>query len=157
MIIFHLIIPNLYAFVANGFDWDNDNQLQASILGQANGIFLFGQLLESTVSALVTDEFFEPAIRHPAGFVTPMLRTAQAIEDEGGISMEEFLDGSKTIDTALESGAMLTGVPVQTLYREMTGVNQFMTAEDPQDIQEGTLKALGWSPWVIENRINDDE
>lgn len=50
IVIMHFILPNLVQFVANGFSWDDADQLKASILGPFTSIAIVGQVLSSGVS-----------------------------------------------------------------------------------------------------------
>lgn len=47
VVIMHLVLPNLVQFVANGFAWDDEDQLKASILGPFTSIAIMGQILSS--------------------------------------------------------------------------------------------------------------
>lgn len=47
VVIMHLVLPNLVQFVSNGFAWDDEDQLKASILGPFTSIAIMGQVLSS--------------------------------------------------------------------------------------------------------------
>jgi len=50
VVIMHFILPNLVQFVANGFAWDDEDQLKASILGPFTSIAVAGQVLSAAVA-----------------------------------------------------------------------------------------------------------
>jgi DNA repair exonuclease SbcCD ATPase subunit len=54
--IMHFILPTLVQFVANGFAWDDEDQLKAAILGPFTSIAVVGQILSAGV-ALAMKEY----------------------------------------------------------------------------------------------------
>lgn len=50
VVLMHFVLPNLVQFVANGFAWDDEDQLKASILGPFTSIAVMGQILSAGVS-----------------------------------------------------------------------------------------------------------
>lgn len=50
VVLMHFVLPNLVQFVANGFAWDDEDQLRASILGPFTSIAVMGQILSAGVS-----------------------------------------------------------------------------------------------------------
>lgn len=57
VILSHMLLPAIFQFVANGFRWDDEDQLRAAVLGNLNYLFILGNLLE--VAAMVgVHQFF---------------------------------------------------------------------------------------------------
>lgn len=54
--IMHFVLPTLVQFVANGFAWDDEDQLKAAILGPFTSIAVVGQILSAGV-ALAMKEY----------------------------------------------------------------------------------------------------
>jgi len=152
LLIFHIIIPSVFQLAANGFQWDNEDQLRASILGSLNGILLWGDVLEATVSFAIDGEFFEPEIRHPADFVTPMLQ-AIASYDSDDVSLDDFVDGIKSIEKALDGTGKLLGLPLKTLYNDIIGATKGIEARNSDDVLEAGALLLGYSPYIIDEKI----
>ncbi|UKI40473.1 MAG: sodium/proton-translocating pyrophosphatase [Candidatus Melainabacteria bacterium] len=46
----HFILPTLVQFVANGFAWDDEDQIKAAILGSFTSIAVVGQILSAGVA-----------------------------------------------------------------------------------------------------------
>lgn len=154
--IFHFVIPNLFQLMANGLAWDNEDQLRASLLGTLNGWFVWGYLLESSISAAITGDFFEPEIRHPLDFMTPFLRAMKDIA-ENGIDYDDFFENSKQIENLLEATSSVSGIPFKTLYTEMRGLKQVVTADDEDDVVGGGALMLGYSPYIVDKKILGDD
>ncbi len=50
VVIMHFILPNLVQFIMNGFAWDDEDQLKATILGPFTATAIFGQMLSMGLS-----------------------------------------------------------------------------------------------------------
>ena len=150
LIIYHLVIPNLITFIANGFNWDDEDQLRASILGSFNGLFLIGDITEAAVSAAITGEWFDLEIRHPLVFFEDLFKALRDF-DTNDFTFEEIIDGSKTIERGLKAASGFIGLPLATFYNELRGMAKLGEGE----IGEGLLLSLGWSPYIVENKIDD--
>ncbi len=148
----HMVIPTIFQFVANGFKWDNEDQLRASIIGMLNGIFIIGDVIEALVSMVLSDksEFFELNIRHPMDFINNLGGVIKDIKRGKwqDIDIEDFLEGSKAVNRALKSASDLSGVPINTLYNQLVGANAVVDGE----VVNGLSLLLGYSPYIVEKR-----
>lgn len=146
--VYHFLIPNLFQLAANGFDFDEKDQLKASLLGTANGVFLFGDILETVVSKAVTGEYFDSTIRHPIEFIGELMDFVENIA-QGDIEISDFWEGGKELNAGLKAVSAATGVPLATIQTEVQGAVDVFEG----DIVEGTYKMLGYSPWIIDNKV----
>ena len=152
MFIYHFFIPQFFTLVANGFTFDEEDQFQALVLGSLNGWLIWGDVLEALVSWGIKGDYFEPEIRHPADFTDAMLKAADAFSKDG-LELDEFLEGNKAIEKALDGTGKLTGIPMRTLYNDMVGVGKVING----DVEEGSAYMMGYSPWIVKNKILQDE
>lgn len=157
ILILHVVIPNMIQFIANGFNWEWEDQLQASLLGTLNGVFVVGDLLEASVRWGIggVENVFDLSTRHPMSFFKDLLG---AIEDisENGISINDWLEGSKAIDGVLQAGGALTSVPMKTINNELRGLVKTGEGIDRgrgDKLIEGPALMLGYSPYIIDNKI----
>jgi hypothetical protein len=155
--VLHVVIPTTIQFIANGFSWDSEDQLRASILGTLNGLFILGDVLEGGARMITSgaESLFDFDTRHPLGFVRDLML---AIDDiaENGLAFEDFIEGTKTVDRMLDSVGALSGVPVSTLISEMRGLGKIATAfakGDEGDVVEGVALMLGYSPYTVDEKM----
>ena len=155
----HVFIPGLIQFIANGFSWDSEDQLRASLLGALNGVFIIGDAFDALARVLVSGDTGPHGIenRNPLTFFPDMMN---AIVDfsENGISAEDFLDGTKAIDGFADGAGALTGIPVKTLIGEIRGIIHIVDGvaySDGEDIKRGFLETLGYSSFTIDEKVLD--
>ncbi len=145
-ITYHFIIPNTIMFIANGFDWDDEDQLKASILGSFNGVFVLGSLLEALSATLAgSDTVHGLEIRHPLHMMEELLNAVRAY-DEQDLSWEEFVDGNKFIDRTARGLAAIHGVPYATILNGLRGLAGGGADASPGDAFK---LMLGYSPYII--------
>ena len=160
MLVLHVIIPGLIQFIANGFKWDDEDQLRASILGSLNGIFIIGELFDVLARVAVggRDAVIPLENRSPIAFISDF---ALALADfaENGIEYEDVLDGTKAIDRMTKVTGDLTGVPVKTLVGQLRGVyhiSQGVAYGNEDYLERGVYEALGYSSYSIDKKILAD-
>ena len=151
ILIYHFVIPNVMMFVANGMDWETEDQIQASILGAFTGVLFFGDILEFTARlALGSDRPHDIQGPHPLRFMASLIDAATGDWD---IGWDDFLEGTQAIDRLLEGAGALSGIPLEALYNISRGLAQ--TAEGvvkgrSKTAEEGAKLALGYSPYTVE-------
>lgn len=59
LLICHVIMPSLYQLAANGFDWDNEDQLTAALIGNFNSIMILGQLISGAAQVATGRQVFD--------------------------------------------------------------------------------------------------
>ena len=155
MLVLHVIIPGTVQFIANGFSWDDEDQLRASLLGTLNGIFIFGDLADSAFRFMTegTEGMFDLENRHPLSMFPDIFK---AIEEfaEDGVSWEDFVEGTKAWDHALKASGALTGIPAQTIINEMRGLGELVRSRGRSDeVKSGAAKAMGYSSYTVDEKI----
>jgi hypothetical protein len=48
--IYHVVMPMLFQYMANGFKWDTKDEVQAGVLGNINNLFVAGDILEGLIN-----------------------------------------------------------------------------------------------------------
>lgn len=156
MFIYHVLIPQIFTVVANGFSWDDEDQLRALIIGQINGVFLFGELIEAVVSKALTDEYFPMDIRNPLAVFLQLMDSLvgekASVNALNEVTFEEFMDGSKEVYDVMKAGGQVTGIPVHTFYMQMVGVKGLAEGDFNQ---ANSMKALGYSPYAIKKTTGE--
>ena len=156
IIVLHAVIPMTIQFVANGFNWDNEDQLRASLLGTLNGMFIFGDLIDAAYRKFFSEDgqFFDVESRHPLAFVQTFFEALEEFEKDG-ITWEEFVEGSKAVDKMTRATGDLTGVPVKTLIGMIRGIVHVGEGlgGDKDDITKGIFEMLGFSSYTIDNKV----
>jgi len=151
MMIYHVLIPNIIMIVANGFNWDWEDQLKATALGATNGWVLTGDVLEWVYSALLTDatvsEQFDASARHPLAMAQDLAQSAEGIGS--AIYWDDWQLAVEELEGIAGSMGALTGAPLQSAYR-MGFLGPAELAEG--DWREGLALMLGWSPYVIDKQ-----
>ena len=149
--IYHFLIPNLIMFIGNGFEWESEDQLKASILGSFVGALIIGDVLEfATNVVLGNSRPFDIDGPHPFKFMQALI---EAFQGDWDIGWDEFVEGSKTIEKAAEFGGTLTGIPLEALYNMLRGtaiVTEGALEGKGRALEEGGKLMLGYSPYVIE-------
>ena len=144
MIVYHFLIPNTIQFLANGLSFEEEDHLRASIIGSFNGLIAFGDAIELLAGAFTgAEDPFLVRGRHPFELANDVILAADQIKD---ITMGENIDAYKTLEHTLEAGGALTGIPLETLFQMLHGIDQFAEGED----REGSMLMLGYSPYIIE-------
>lgn len=158
---YHFVIPNLIMLIANGFEWEPEDQIFASLLGTATGVLLLGDIIDLisrqlwntvvTQADLDAEELdtFDLESRHPLELVNELKKAAEDMQ-RNGINFEEFIEHNKQLDAVLKAGSGLTSIPMSTFYNMARGVALAM--EEPR---EGSALALGYSPYTVRKIVDD--
>jgi len=148
IVIYHFIIPMLFQLTADAFDWDEDNQKRAVVLGPLNGFFALGDGIEKMLSMALGVRAFPTQIAILSVFddMGKFLNEAFEWIAEGDMTDEDFYRATQGLAGAL--GAV-TGIPMKQ------AVNQLKTGDDFLDGEyEKALKGLiGYSPYTIEQSV----
>ena len=145
MMLYHVVIPQLIMFMSNAFQWDNEDQGRALLMGSANGILIFGDVIDAAFSAALGQPHFSTSVRHILSFTDDFLAALKGL-NEGDISWSDLMDGTKAIDKSLEVVGAVTGVGAKPALDVTRGVVKTLQG----DIPEGLLRALGFSEYVLE-------
>lgn len=157
MFVLHMLIPGVIQFVANGFTWDDEDQLRASMLGTVNGVFIIGDLFDALARMAISgeDSLHDLSNRNPFNFFPDMM---VALDDfaENGVSYEDIIDGSKSIDGMAQAVGALSGIPLKTLIGELRGVYHVVDGVahgNQDDVRRGFAEILGYSSYTIDQKL----
>jgi hypothetical protein len=156
MILFHVFIPGIIQFIANGVTWDSEDQLRASLLGTLNGIFLFKDVADALFRFGMGAKIFDIEGGHPMGFVDDMVR-AMADFAENGIFWEDIVEGTRAIDGFLDGVGAITGIPAKTIANELRGVartgSELAKGRTGDELTRGFAESMGYSTYTIDKKI----
>lgn len=147
----HFILPLAFQFVANGFRWDDEDQLRAAILGSFNGLLILGDFLEGGLDVLIgsikgTGTYFFGSDQNPVfqnlDDAKKVLNKAGKLIEEGDYDWEEV---ANVADAIAKVGSKIVGIPYDPGKRMVTGVKEFI--EEPS--LRSAKRALGYSEWAL--------
>ena len=157
LFIYHFALPMLFQWVADLGKWDEKNQLRAGVLGSLNGIFILKDVLWAVTTAainLTNDEddddlrIFDNEI-DALNFGNGVVKAMRTL-DTDDILMEDILEASEEL--LKESIGPISGAPVKQLFDAYEGLKDINEGETAK----GTLKLLGWSPFIVDKRFEED-
>jgi hypothetical protein len=168
--IYHVALPMLFQWVANGFEWDLEDEAHAAILGPFNGLAIAGELLDytanlianKTVNAVTGGEAkFEPFPPGNTFYIDGLGGLTQIIKGFGEALTSEGDQGSEAdnIIDVMKSYRALAG-----LLGSVVGVGlkaPIDIAEGAKLVYEGTheqgvKQLLGYSPVIATKGENFD-
>ena len=146
LFIYHILLPATFQFVANGFTFDEEDQLVAVATGPLNGFFILGDVINNLVrEAFGGDSFQESGFK--------FLKFAQEIKDgmieiaTSGGDVEDVLEGVADISKGV---GRVAGLPVDQAKNMAEGVDDF----DSDRPLRGTLRFLGYPKKSVEEIDN---
>ena len=149
IILVHVILPMLFQYIADAFQFKPDRQARAGILGGLNFILIVGQLIQSAWGWLAGDPFDYQ--------VSPVLSTvdeiqravtdAKKIVEKGLDPIEEvtFDDVADLVEHMAKAGGQLTGAPTPYLVQTSKAIRT--KVEEDEDIK---LEDFLFSQWALE-------
>ena len=148
ILIYHIILPGLFQFVANGFRWDDDDQRRAAILGPLNGIPLVGDGIEYLIRIVLGQMTWDLANPLLAPF-KEIGGAFDALADmrEEGISIEDM---KRAISGILSVTGVTIGAPLESTFNMGFGLWKLGTGQTTT--AKGLKELAGWSEWVIERK-----
>lgn len=143
------VLPMIFQFMASGFEWEDEDQLRAVLMGPFNGLFIAKDFAEPMIRAAATGRLPRfgneiPIVSTATGLATVLAEAHRIITGEGG-------DVGKAIDKTLSTISKLPvpfigGVPYDPLKRIGTGAWAAVTGETEHPIR----RSLGWSKYALE-------
>lgn len=150
--IYNTALPVLFSWVAMAGRWDEEELVYAGLTGGLTGVFFVGDManavLRSTVNIIFDTELdvFDPRIAL-FDVVTDISRAPNEFDDI--IDVEDLIEAIK--DLSEDVIGPVTALPVKQVFNGIEGaINLF-----DEDFAEGTLKLLGWSPSIIDRRLEE--
>ena len=177
LFIFHVLLPCLFQFASDGFDWDKEAQLRAAVLGSLNGVFVLNSLLTKIYDHTINRWVFDIKPKYGKGQlgvreIVPFWASVEdlakefeklANDDVDLIDVarafkfwdsDEFLngDGGKAASKIIKAGGELTGIP---LKYPLDVIKNFGSYAEEGKYRKELLLYLGWSPYAL--RENDNK
>lgn len=146
MAIYHLLLPSLFQFIADGFRYEEDKQAVAMILGAMNGYFILGDLLKQGISRAVgTDSFRAKGINFYSALNEATEGAVEALDAVLDNDMEDFFEAMGEV---AQAAGKLTGQPIEQGFNVYEGAKELAEGEDTK---KGALLILGWPPGAIKD------
>ena len=141
LVIFHIILPVFFQWVSDRFEWEEDEQARAMLLGPLNSIFLIGEGLSHIVGRMLGTQFndFELPIYAPFKDLSKAIQ-ALTVDD---ITSD---DVAKAVRGAAGFTGSVTGLPTKQAVDMTSGVVDVLGG----DVEKGVTKIMGWSPYKAE-------
>lgn len=174
MAIYHIAQPVAYQMVARGFSFDDedwDKYARAAVLGNINGIFVLGEMLEYA-ARVAWDAVLDSKERTFApgsvlydeaddvlGLFKELLKLGQQdnIETFDNLVEDSDKEENKLLEKTIAATDVALGLPTETMYRMAQSFQDSVAAKDPVAIM---LSMGGWPRSAIKRRLkktNPDE
>lgn len=146
IVIFHFLLPMFFQWVSDWFQWDPEEQKRAAILGSFNGIFIFGDLLDSLIRTSLGLRVFDNEIAIYS--IGDDISKAIKLIGDDDITTEDVFKAIRGMAGATGS---ITGVPLKQPVDATLGIGRILNG----DYERGISTFLGWSPYTIEERTSN--
>jgi hypothetical protein len=136
--IYHFILPMIFQYVSDGFEWEDENQARAAAMGSLNGWLIVNDAISNMIKGATNVGYYEGR-QELYNFVDDMVGGAKAAESGN------FYDATR--DMATSMGAV-TGIPLQR------GFDIYEAGEKISEgkVEQGIYQALGFPKSVVENK-----
>lgn len=153
MFIMHIVLPNIVQWITNGLEWDEDDQLRATILGPFNVYPIVGDLLNTGLWAAM--RLCGKKVDNFGNFDTAFMKPFQSIEKAFKKIKPEDIKSEdiwECLLTLTKETAPISGVNLKPIID--------ITQNGPKYYEKGQYGNLakllgGWSPYVIEKKGKD--
>jgi hypothetical protein len=155
LFIFHVLLPCFFQFASDGFEWDKEAQLRASILGSLNGIFILNSILEKGLDIVLGTADAWRATKMGISDVLPFWGSGEDLYKffvdlaEGDVDLEDYIEVIKAFGKPLGE---LTGVPVKY---PLDLIQNFGSYAEEGEVKKEVLLWLGWSPYALRDKDED--
>jgi hypothetical protein len=160
LVVTHIIIPQAMQFAANGLHWDKEDQLLAGLTGSLTGFFIIGEALEQVATGIlnaadIEKEFWESPGFNPVFALTEFVNGLAAIGTEG-ITWDDFVFGSQSLDSILKGASAYVGLNITQLVNSARGF--WTLTADPEASPEekkaaGFVAVGGYSPYIANEKV----
>jgi len=153
--LYHIALPSLYQFAANGFQWDTDEQIRAAALGNFGDIFVAGDVIEGLMNSwrgLPWDYQFSPIEQTVVKGKKAAVHASKFFKQIGDeIDTFTYNELGKAAWDAAQVAGDVTGTPVAAVENKAAAVS---------DIIQGKTKfpvgrIIGWSESVMSGNMKD--
>jgi hypothetical protein len=155
LFIFHILLPCLFQYASDGFEFDEKAQLRAALLGSLNGIFVLNGILERGLDVVMGTADAWRATSMAVSDVVPFWGSAEDLYKffvelaEGDVDLEDYLE---VVRSFAKPAGELTGIPVKYPLDVLQNFGSY--AED-DEISKEVLLWLGWSPYALRDKDED--
>ena len=142
--IYHVLLPITFQYVSNLGGWDEEDKkeyLRAGLLGSINGVFIFGDLIDGIIRAVLGLRVWDTEI--PIAQLFDDLGQALASLTEDDLTNEDVYDALAD----LASAGSAVGLPTEQIKNMMVGIGQILN----ENIKNGLLILMGWSQYTVES------
>jgi hypothetical protein len=153
LVMYHVVLPSLYQFAANGFQWDNKDQARAAVLGNFGEVFVAGDILNgllNSVRGLPWDYQFsslENIVAIGKKATVHATTFAKSVNDEvDGVTWDDM---GKAIWDAAQVLGDVTGTPVNAVESKASAISDVVQGKT----QHPVGRIIGWSESVMSGNI----
>jgi hypothetical protein len=117
--VYHVLLPQLYTFMLNGFEWDKEDNLMALGLGNVSGLLYLGRAASlATQVASNFDTSVDPVLNNIEKFAANSPRNVEIVTNK-----EEYdnLTYNKAVRDLAVSVSFMTGVPLDGALQIVDG------------------------------------
>lgn len=139
--LYHFALPALFQFVANGFSYDEEDQLIAMATGALNGYLIVGDLLTNAIRSFMGEDFYKTDLKFLKAGEEIFSGIADAAKNFG-----DFDDMLEAMADIAKGAGQVTGLPVDQAKNLAEGVDDFERGRPVR----GSLRFAGWPKKAVE-------
>jgi len=136
LFIYHVLLPATFQFVANGFTFDEDDQLVAVLTGPLNGFFILGDLANNFIREIFTGDSYSQSALNAFKFARE-IKSGMAEIVKSGADTDEVLEGLLDIVTGV---GRVSSLPVDQAKNIAEGIDNVNSGK----VVRGTMRFAGW-------------
>lgn len=143
----HVLLPQIFQWTANGFEWRAGSQLRALAIGSLNGILIAGDILETALMAIMGDTIYaadDTPLTAISQDVYKALKQLNKYVESFDKDAEDLL---KTIDELASAFSKFFGVPYDPVKKVGKGIKEF--SENPDETN--ALRLVGFSDYSLKD------
>jgi len=149
ILLVHVILPMMFQFIADAFQWKPERQARAGILGGLNYILIGGQLVQSAWGWVTDQPFDYQASPVMATFreVQMAFLKAKKLVDQGLDPYEDISadDVANLVEHLAKAGGQVTGLPTPYVVQVEKGIREKIAEGEDVDIKD-----FLFSQWALE-------
>lgn len=145
----HVLLPQLFQWAANGFNWDSISQIKALAIGSLNGILIAGDILESALNAIMGDVIYSADDTPITAVSQDLYKALKQINKYSHTFDKDIESLFKTIDELASALSKFIGLPYDPVKKVAKGVKDY--AEDPTNTN--VLRLVGYSDAMIKHDV----
>lgn len=178
--IYHVVMPALFQWMANGFKWNTKDEIQAGVLGNINNLFVAGDIIEGLINVargepwkkyrispiLSTYDDAEAVVTHlpkihpsdkqrtkgvPPEYIEDVLKAAEGYE-------WNMLELGKTLKYASKVLGAGLGLPVPGVTAIGQGIYDVATGQtEGKSVGYKVQRILGSSDYTLQNAVEETD